>query len=159
MLQQDYGIEVPKAMQPELGLAVQQFSESVGREISSEEVRSFKEQFLEPKGPYELLAYWPRPDDADPTFIHGEVYLKVKNEERTLKADGNGPISAFVAAIRQALDVEFSVENYHEQAVGKGADAQALAFVPLKLNADRVVYGVGIDSNIDQAAVRNYCRV
>ena len=28
-----------------------------------------------------------------------------------------------------------------------------LAFVPLKLNADRVVYGVGIDSNIDQAAV------
>jgi 2-isopropylmalate synthase len=78
----------------------------------------------------------------------------VKNEERTLKADGNGPISAFVAAIRQALDVEFSVENYHEQAVGKGADAQALAFVPLKLNAERVVYGVGIDSNIDQAAVR-----
>ena len=46
------------------------------------------------------------------------------------------------------------MENYHEQAVGKGADAQALAFVPLKLNADRVVYGVGIDSNIDQAAVR-----
>ena len=38
--------------------------------------------------------------------------------------------------------------------MGKGADAQALAFVPLKLNADRVVYGVGIDSNIDQAAVR-----
>ena len=51
VLQQDYGIEVPKAMQPELGLAVQQFSESVGREISSEEVHAvFKEQFLEPEG-------------------------------------------------------------------------------------------------------------
>ena len=155
VLQQDYGIEVPKAMQPELGLAVQQFSESVGREISSEEVHAvFQEQFIEPKGPFELLAYWPRPDDADPTFIHGEVHLRVKGEERTLKADGNGPISAFVAAIRQAIDVDFMVDNYHEQAVGKGADAQALAFVPLKLNADAVMYGVGIDSNIDQAAVR-----
>jgi 2-isopropylmalate synthase len=59
-----------------------------------------------------------------------------------------------VAAIRQAIDVDFMVENYHEQAVGKGADAQALAFVPLKLKADTVMYGVGIDSNIDQAAVR-----
>jgi hypothetical protein len=29
-----------------------------------------------------------------------------------------------------------------------------LAFVPLKLKADTVMYGVGIDSNIDQAAVR-----
>ena len=47
VLQQDYGIEVPKAMQPELGLAVQQFSESVGREISSEEVHAVFEQFLE----------------------------------------------------------------------------------------------------------------
>ena len=56
----------------------------------------------------------------------------MKNEERTLKADGNGPISAFVAAIRQALDVEFSVENYHEQAVGKGADAQGVGFLFLE---------------------------
>ncbi len=22
-------------------------------------------------GPYELVGYWPRPDDHDPTFIHG----------------------------------------------------------------------------------------
>ena len=52
------------------------------------------------------------------------------------------------------MDVEFIVENYHEQSVGKGADAKALAIVPLKTIKGKKIYGVGIDSNIDQAAVR-----
>ena len=155
VLKQDYGIDVPKEIQPVLGLAVQKYSESVAREISAEEVyQIFEDNFIRPDGPYHLLAYWPRPDDQDPTFIHGEVHLKLEDQEVTYNADGNGPVSAFVHAIREAIDIDFKVESYHEQAVGKGADAQALAFVPLKLADGSIVYGAGIDSNIDQAAVR-----
>ncbi len=155
VLEQDYDIEVPKAMQPELSKYVQAYSESVGREISSEEVHTiFQDEFVSPEGPYELVGYWPRPDESTPTFIHGEVKVKINGEEKMVEADGNGPISAFVNAIKQVVDVEFSVDDYHEQAVGKGADAQALAYVPLKLADNGVIYGVGADSNIDQAAVR-----
>lgn len=155
VLEQDFGIEIPKAMQPELGAYVQNYSDTVGREISSDEVHSvFQNEFVSPKGPYSLEGYWPRPDESDPTFIHGEVKLTVQGEEKVVEADGNGPISAFVNALKQVVEIEFSVENYHEQAVGKGADALALAYVPLKLADDRVIFGVGADSNIDQAAVR-----
>jgi len=155
VLEQDFGIEIPKAMQPELSEYVQTYSESASREISSDEVHEiFQNEFVSPEGPYELVGYWPRPDDNDPTFIHGEVKVKVDGEEKTVEADGNGPISAFVAAIRKVGDVDFSVDDYHEQAVGKGADAQAMAYVPLKLADHGVIFGVGIDSNIDQAAVR-----
>lgn len=155
VLEQDFGIEVPKAMQPELGRYVQAYSESVGREISADEVHQvFQREFVSPEGPYELVGYWPRPDDSDPTFIHGEVKVKVNGREKTVVADGNGPISAFVAAINQLVDFDFSVDNYHEQAIGKGADAQALAYVPLKLAGNGVVFGVGSDSNINEAAVR-----
>jgi len=155
VMEQDFGIAIPKAMQPELGKSVQGYSESVGREISADEVHSvFQNEFVTPEGPYELIGYWPRPDDADPTFIHGEVKVKVKGEEKTVEADGNGPVSAFVNAIKKVVDVNFSVDDYHEQAVGKGADAQALAYVPLKLIDNGVIFGVGADSNINQAAVR-----
>ncbi len=154
VLEQDFGIEIPKAMQPELGKHVQAYSESVGREISADEVHTvFQNEFVSPEGPYELVGYWPRPDDNDPTFIHGEIKVKINDEEKTVEADGNGPISAFVAAIRKMVDVDFSVADYHEQAIGKGADAQALAYVPLKLAGNGVIFGVGADSNIDQAAV------
>ena len=155
VLEQDFGIEIPKAMQPELGRFVQAYSESVGREISSEEVHTvFQSEFVSPQGPYELVGYWPRPDDNDPTFIHGEVKVKVNGVEQSVEADGNGPISAFVNAIREIVEVDFGVDNYHEQAVGKGADAQAMAYVPLKLADGEVIFGVGRDSNINQAAVR-----
>ncbi len=155
VLEQDFGIEIPKAMQPELGKYVQAYSESVGREISADEVHTvFQDEFVSPEGPYDLVGYWPRPDDNDPTFIHGEVKVRVRGEEKTVEADGNGPISAFVAAIRKVVDVDFIVDDYHEQAVGKGADAQALAYVPLKLADNGVIFGVGADSNINQAAVR-----
>ncbi len=155
VLEQDFGIEIPKAMQPELSKYVQGYSETVGREISADEVHAvFQNEFVSPAGPYELVGYWPRPDDNDPTFIHGEVRVKVSGEEKTVEADGNGPISAFVAAIRRVVDVEFTVDDYHEQAVDKGADATALAYVPLKLSDNGVIFGVGEDSNINQAAVR-----
>ncbi|MCF7849543.1 MAG: hypothetical protein K9M45_11895, partial [Kiritimatiellales bacterium] len=89
-----------------------------------------------------------------PTFIHGEVKVKVKGGEQTVVADGNGPISAFVNGIRKLVDIGFAGDDYHEQAIGKGADAHAMAYVPLKLGDGGVIYGVGADSNIDQAAVR-----
>ncbi|MDZ8119032.1 2-isopropylmalate synthase [Pontiella agarivorans] len=155
VLEQDFGIGIPKAMQPELSKYVQGYSEQVGREISADEVHEvFQNEFVAPEGPYELVGYWPRPDDQDPTFIHGEVKLKINGEEKTIQADGNGPISAFVSAIRQVVDVDFTVDDYHEQAIDKGADAQALAYVPLKLAGNGVIFGVGEDSNINQAAVR-----
>ncbi|MCF7818577.1 MAG: 2-isopropylmalate synthase [Kiritimatiellales bacterium] len=155
VLEQDYGIEIPKAMQPELGKIIQAYSESVGREISSSEVyEEFQRNFVTPHGLFALIGYWPRPDDNDPTLIHGEVKMKVEGKEKIGKADGNGPISAFVNAVKRVVDIDFSVDDYHEQAIGEGADAQAMAYVPLKFAKGKVIYGVGVDFNIDQAAVK-----
>ena len=46
------------------------------------------------------------------------------------------------------------MDDYHEQALGKGADATAVAYVPLKFMGNGVLFGVGEGTNIDQAAVR-----
>ena len=155
VLEQDYGLELPKAMHPQVRNAVQAFSDARGREITSEEVYGvFMDEFVAPQGPYELLGYWPRPDDKEPTLIHGELKVKVNGVEHSVSDDGNGPISAFVHAMRKIGAAGFTIEDYDEQAVGKGADAQAVAYVPLKLESGRIVYGVGMDTNIDQAAVR-----
>ena len=154
VLETDYGLEPPKQMHPEIGRAVQAFSEQVGREVSSSEVHElFQKEFVNPPGPYELIGYWPRPDENDPTQIHGEIRVRVSGREKSVTADGNGPISAFVHGMRQLGAAGFAVEDYHEQAIGKGADARAVAYVPLLLDDGTVVFGVGSDTNIDQAAV------
>jgi 2-isopropylmalate synthase len=155
VLETEYGLKVPKRMHPELGSAVQKFSDEVAREVTSAEVHQiFRDEFVRPKGPYELVGYWPRPDENDPTQIHGSLKIKVDGKEQTVAADGNGPISAFVHAVRTLGAPAFTIDDYDEQALGKGADAVAVAYVPLKLPDGEVVHGVGIDTNIDQAAVR-----
>ena len=155
VLEQDYGIEPPRDMHAEIGRAVQKLSDTLGREITSQEVYDmFMGEFVRPEGPYQLVGYWPRPDDTDPTQIHGEVRMKVNGAERKVVGDGNGPVSAFVNCMNQLGPPTFCVDDYHEQAIGKGADARALAYVPLSLQDGRTVYGVGEDTNIDQAAVR-----
>jgi len=155
VLEQDHGLEIPKAMHAELGAAVQRFSDKVRREVSGAEVyQVFLDEFVNPAGPYELVGYWPRPDDTDPTQIHGEVRIRVDGLEKRVTADGNGPVSAFVSAIRKTGAAGFHVEDYDEQALGKGADARAVAYVPLRRDNGEVLFGVGTDTNIDQAAVR-----
>lgn len=155
VLEQEFGLEIPRSMHPSLGAAVQIVAEREERELSADDVyQIFRKEFVTPAGPYELVGYWPRPDEKDPTQIHGEVHVRVNGEDRKVSADGNGPISAFVHAMRLLGATGFTVADYHEQAIGKGADAKAVAYVPLKLDDGQVIFGVGMDTNIDQAAIR-----
>lgn len=155
VLEQEYGVTVPKAMQPELGKAVQKFSDSIGREVTSKEVWDvFEKEFINPEGKFKLLKYWPRPDNDDPTLIHGELKIVIDGKEQIFEADGNGPVSAFVKCLKTSDVTGFSVDDFEEEAIGHGADAKAMAYVPIKLDNGSTVWGVGTDTNIDQAAIR-----
>jgi 2-isopropylmalate synthase len=155
VLEQEFGLQPPRQMHPEIGVAVQRLSDRVGREVTSSEVhQTFEEAFVHPEGPYVLKGFWPRPDDQVPTLIHGEVHMVIDGVEKRAMADGNGPVSAFVHALHKLGLEDFSVDNYHEQAQGKGEDAQAVAYVPLRFKGNGTLFGVGFDTNIDQAAVR-----
>jgi len=155
VLEQEYGLQPPRAMHPEIGAAIQEYADEVGREVSSSEVKMvFGKVFVNPAGPYQLTGYWPRPDKNNPDQIHGELHLSINGNERKVAADGNGPVSAFVGALEKLGLKGFSVDDYHEQALGKGADATAVAYVPLKFMGNGVLFGVGEGTNIDQAAVR-----
>ncbi len=155
VLEQDYGLKIPKNMLPELGSKVQKYSDEAGREVSGEELyRIFEEEFINPKGPFRLVGYWPRPDDKNPTSIHGEIKMEVDGIVKEISADGNGPISAFVSGIRKLGISGFIVEDYYEQAIGSTANAQAMAYVPIKTESEEIFFGVGTDTNIDQAAVQ-----
>jgi 2-isopropylmalate synthase len=155
VLEQEYNLEIPKAMHTQLGKAVQAYSDQVGREISSEEVfHVFQQEFVTPEGPYELVGYWPRPDEDDPTQIHGQLRIEVSGKAHDVHADGNGPLSAFMHCLAQVGVEGVHIDDYFEQAIGKGEDARAMAYVPLQVADGRTVFGVGTDTNIDQAAVR-----
>jgi 2-isopropylmalate synthase len=74
--------------------------------------------------------------------------------EVELTGAGNGPVDAFVHALRDGAGLDIHVQNYHEHGVGTGEDATAVAYVQLRIGSDRTVYGVGFDVNIVTATLR-----
>jgi 2-isopropylmalate synthase len=66
---------------------------------------------------------------------------------------GAGPIDAFVAGLNAATDADLRVLDYHEHAIGSGADARAVAYLELRVG-EQTLFGVGIDANIVSASLQ-----
>jgi 2-isopropylmalate synthase len=81
-----------------------------------------------------------------------QIDVAVEHERATRHYDGqgNGPIDAFVNAI--GLDIRLM--DYHEHAIGSGADAKAACYVELRLGNGPTLFGAAIDSNILTASFK-----
>ena len=72
----------------------------------------------------------------------------------TLDGEGNGPIDAFVDALQKGLGVSFSFLDYHEHAVGRGANATAASYVEIQDGEGNIIHGVGMDPSIVTASLK-----
>ena len=159
VLEHDFGLHPPKNMHPEIGAAVQRYTDQKGDEIdASELIQVFRKEFIDVRGPLELVKYTrvPNPDEAgDESTVQVRLTIAVNGEEKTISGTGNGPISATVHAIRNSAGLyDFVLEDFSERTLGGTADAKAIAYVGIRRKKDnRLFYGAGEHSNIDQAAV------
>ena len=78
----------------------------------------------------------------------------IDGNESVMTGSGNGPVDAFVHALREDGGFDIHVQNYHEHGVGAGEDATAVAYVQLRIGTEQTVYGVGLDPNIVTATLR-----
>ncbi len=148
----DYGYDLPRNIQVEFGRAVQGLSEETGTEIAPAEIlAAFEREYLGAKTPLRLVEY----HVADDGFGRATIEATIGDGAgvRTLWGTGNGPIDAFVSALSKDIGVSISVGDYHEHAVGSGANAAAVAYVDVA-TAGVSHYGVGRDPSIVTASLR-----
>ena len=79
--------------------------------------------------------------------------LDVAGEDVTVRGEGDGPVEAFVHALREKWERSFDVVDYSEHAIGAGADAKAVAYVESSGEDGVLRWGIGIDSNITTASL------
>ncbi|MCH9050941.1 MAG: 2-isopropylmalate synthase [Proteobacteria bacterium] len=84
-----------------------------------------------------------------------ELALDIDGEVRSTMAEGDGPVDATFAAIRQLFPHEAKLALFQVHAVTKGTDAQAEVTVRLEENG-RTVNGQGADTDTLVAAARAY---
>ncbi|WP_201303082.1 MULTISPECIES: 2-isopropylmalate synthase [unclassified Bosea (in: a-proteobacteria)] len=153
ILQADHGLDLPRPLQIAFSKIAQEQMDEEGKELTSAVLWSlFSKTYLLSDAPLELLAHKTFPGAQGSRTLTAE--LKQDGAIRTIEGVGNGPIDAFVDALKTTYGVEFSFLDYHEHAVGRGANATAACYVQLQDEKGRAVHGVGIDPNIVMASLK-----
>lgn len=148
LLEQEYGISLPRRMQIEFSQVVQRETDRLGLEMSAAQIHALLEQeYLQAKSPYALVSHKLREEDGTST-----VDIKVAVEGRTEHWHGTakGPLEALVASLPQAVEIM----DYHEHSIGAGANAKAASYIEVRLEGQRPLHGIGIDENITTASFR-----
>ncbi len=154
VLKADYGLDLPRGLQIEFSKRVQEVTDRTGKEVTSTGIWSlFEETYLRRDG-IQLADYSIFPEPRAPERRRIAATVQINGEERRIEGVGNGPIAAFVDALQRACDIELTVVDYREHAIGAGADAQATAYVQVRDAGDATLYGVGIDGNIVTASLK-----
>ena len=152
VMKADYGLDLPRGLQIEFSKVVQEVADRTGKELSTTDIWSlFQNTYL--RGSMRLVEYSLLPEPR-PGERRIAATITIDGAEREIEGVGNGPIAAFVDALRRCCDIELIVLDYHEDAVGAGADAQAAAYVQIRGNDASTLYGVGMDSDIVTASLR-----
>jgi 2-isopropylmalate synthase len=153
LMKADHHFDLPRRLQLDFSRAVQQYSDATGKEVSSAEIMNlFTDEYLGASDPLSLVNS--SVSSTDNTY---EITAKVvhSGQPRQIRGIGNGPVSAFVQALRE-LDYEVTVLDYTEHALAAGGDAQAAAYVEAEING-RVWWGVGVDPSIVTASLKAVC--
>jgi 2-isopropylmalate synthase len=157
VLETEYGIQMPKAMHVEFGKIVNQIADARGNELSAAEIRdAFTETYLECTSPFTLEAFQTKPrrrldGTKDITCV---AYVSVDGVAQEIHGAGNGPINAFVAALKEELVPDFELLSYAEHALGQGEDAEAIAYIQIRTPSGQIFFGAGVDTNIELASIR-----
>jgi 2-isopropylmalate synthase len=153
LLEAEYGLELPRRLQIEFSAAVQAVMDVQGRELSAGDIWGiFAHEYrlgAEGAGVDHLVIK----EQADGR-VALQATLRSGGRSVAVAGEGAGPVEAFVDGLQRAVCQTVSVLDYHEHAIGSGAQARAAAYLELRIGDTRTLFGVGIDANIVTASIK-----
>jgi 2-isopropylmalate synthase len=150
MMKSEHRLDLPRRLQIEFSRVIQLHTDSEGGEVGPQQMWDiFASEYLSP-GKLSLLTVNSSSSEGQNDALRVQVYSEGVPHE--LVGEGNGPVSAFVDAIKP-LKYDVRVLDYHEHALSAGGDALAAAYVECEVGDD-VYWGVGRDANILTASLK-----
>ena len=154
LLEKDHGLQLPRRLQVDFSRRIQAIADASGKELSSDAIwQTFKTAYLQVANPYCFVEHRSIPD------AHGSrklsATIREHEQERLISGKGNGPIDAFTDALNRHCGLDVRVVDYHEHAIGAGANATAVSYVEIRMDGgSAAIFGVGMDSNIVTASLK-----
>lgn len=158
LLKSDHQLDLPRRLQIEFSRVVQELADANGGEITSQQLwHSFTDEYLPGEEEHKKWGRLELMRTASESDMSGEVNLTVElrdgDQVHQEKGSGNGPISAFIK-ILNGKGIEVDLLDYVEHTLSASGDAQAAAYIEVKVDEGDPLWGVGIDGDIATASLK-----
>lgn len=159
IMESEFGINLPRWMQIELSRAVQDYSVKHSCEVDNKTIyKIFQQQFLhanqECDQQYQVLGYEVHKQGDQESIQASICDGSIHGETETIHGQGKGVISALSDGLHKTLGIDFQVQHFDQIALSKGTNAQAMAFVQIKIN-NRKFMGVSQHQDIMTATINS----
>ncbi|MCX4726666.1 2-isopropylmalate synthase [Streptomyces sp. NBC_00963] len=158
VLKNEHKLDLPRRMQIEFSKIIQTKTDAEGGEVTPKDIWAiFQDEYLPSSvdgdtrwGRIQLRSGQTTTDtDGRDTLT---VEAVVDGVETALSGTGNGPISAFFAALSET-GVDARLLDYQEHTMSEGASALAASYIECAIDG-KVMWGIGIDANTTRASLK-----
>ena len=149
LLEQSYGVVLPRRLQVDFSAAVQRLTDNSGHEVTPQQIFTlFQQEYVDSQAPLHYVSH-SLSERGDREHI--QLTVDIHGKRTVVSGEGNGPLDALMHALRTPV----RIQHYEERALTQGADARAIAIAEMA-GADVVgnAFGVGIDANLVTASIR-----
>ena len=154
LLENEYGLELPRRLQIEFSRVVQQEMDASGKELQAKDLWTlFRKEYRLDEIAAPKQRAMSETDEAGNTRVSLKADVQLGGRTVSLQGEGTGPVDAFVAGLNTTGLAQVRVMDYREHAIGSGANAQAVAYLELRVG-DHTLFGVGMDADILTASLK-----
>ncbi len=150
ILEQHYGLKLPKKMREAMGYIAKDASDLRQKELSPEEIfQLFKEKFENITTPYSIDEVHFKQHNG----IIAEVTATYGGKRSVIVASGNGRLNAVSNAMKRHFRLEYDLVTYEEHALEQSSSSRAIAYVGIRDKSGKIHWGAGLDVDIIRASI------
>lgn len=154
LLENEYGLELPRRLQIEFSRVVQHEMDASGKELQAKDLWSlFRKEYRLDEIAAPKQRAMSETDEAGNTRVSLKADVQLGGKTVSIQGEGTGPVDAFVAGLNATGMALVRVMDYREHAIGSGANVQAVAYLELRVG-DHTLFGVGVDADILTASLK-----
>lgn len=152
IMEQRYGVDMPKKMREDFGYCVKGVSDRKHKELLPDEIyQIFIDEYVNVEKPYKLIEFQLKKEPGGTRS--GSVDLEINSEHVSYSARGNGRLDAVSNALQKNLNISYSNLTYNEHALEIGQSARAIAYISITAADGKVYWGAGMDTDIITASI------
>lgn len=151
IMETKYGYTLPKEMLVKFSSIINDMSDKKQTVLTNHEIhQAFKDTYVNISSPIKTEFYHLGHSGSK---THIDATIEYDGSIKTIMGEGNGPLNALCNAIKISLGINFDLCAYSEHALERSSSSRAVAYISIKSENGDIIWGAGVDENINTASV------